>query len=216
MNSPRLLPYGDNAVLIHWEVSGFDPDVSEAVHRLAARLRAKGDFVEVMPGYDSVVASFDAASLPYASAKRRVEKALRQNSGESGKDEGRLVDIPVHYGGEFGPDLEALADAVGLTPDAVIEKHIARTYRVCMMGFIPGFTFLSEADPALHHPRHATPRAHVPGGSVGIANWQTGIYGLDSPGGWQIIGRTDIKLFDKDRESPFYVAAGDRVRFVPA
>lgn len=168
-----------------------------------------------MPGYDSVVASFDAATMPFGSAKRRVSDALRRDKGTSEKTAGRLVDIPVHYGGENGPDLDALAGAVGLSPRDVIEKHVARTYRVCMMGFIPGFTFLSEADPAIHHPRHATPRAHVPAGSVGIANWQTGIYGLDSPGGWQIIGRTEIALFDKNRESPFYVEAGDQVRFVP-
>ena len=83
------------------------------------------------------------------------------------------------------------------------------------MGFIPGFTFLSEVDPVLHHPRHATPRAMVPAGSVGIANWQTGIYGLESPGGWQIIGRTDLAMFDPNRDEPFLVTAGDRIRFVP-
>ena len=215
MSEPRVLNYGDNAVLVHWEVEGFDAEVSERIHGLAADLRTRGAFTEVMPGYDSLVASFDAATLPLDGARRRVENALRRVTDDA-PVAGRLVDIPVHYGGEHGPDLDALADAKGLSPSDVVERHAAREYRVCMMGFIPGFAFLSEVDPALRHPRHATPRAHVPAGSVGIANWQTGIYGLDSPGGWQIIGRTDAVMFDASRARPFLVEAGDRVRFVPA
>ena len=215
MSGPRVLNYGDNAVLVHWEVDGFDAAVSDRIHALAADLRARGAFTEVMPGYDSLVASFDAATLPLDRARVRVENALKR-AVESDAVAGRLVDIPVHYGGEHGPDLDALADAKGLTPADVIERHAAREYRVCMMGFIPGFAFLSEMDAALQHPRHATPRAHVPAGSVGIANWQTGIYGLDSPGGWQIIGRTDAVMFDAARDKPFLVEAGDRIRFVSA
>ena len=215
MSDPRVLAYGDNAVLVHWEVEGFDESVSERVHGLAARLRDKGAFAEVMPGYDSLVASFDLADMPLASAKRRIEDALRRDSRASPGAVGRQVDVPVHYGGEHGPDLPALADAVELTPAQVRERHAAQTYRVCMMGFIPGFAFLSATHPSLHHPRHATPRARVPAGSVGIANWQTGIYGLDSPGGWQIIGRTDAVMFDARRAEPFFVRAGDRIRFVP-
>ena len=215
MSGPRVLNYGDNAVLVHWEVDGFDAAVSDRIHALAADLRARGAFTEVMPGYDSLVASFDAATLPLDRARVRVENALKR-AVESDAVAGRLVDIPVHYGSEHGPDLDALADAKGLTPADVIERHAAREYRVCMMGFIPGFAFLSEMDAALQHPRHATPRAHVPAGSVGIANWQTGIYGLDSPGGWQIIGRTDAVMFDAARDKPFLVEAGDRIRFVSA
>ena len=215
MTPPRVLAYGDNAVLVHWEVDGFDATVSERVHGLAARLRNKGVFAEVMPGYDSLVASFDLAALPLASAKRRVEDALLREEKADAEETGRLVDIPVRYGGKDGPDLEALAAAKDMSTDEVVRRHSASDYRVCMMGFIPGFAFLSETDPALHHPRHATPRAHVPAGSVGIANWQTGIYGLDSPGGWQIIGRTDAVMFDAGRDTPFLVEAGDRIRFVP-
>ena len=211
--NPRILNYGDHAVLVHWEVDGFDAAVSDTIHGLAARLRAKGAFTEVMPGYDSLVASFDSGAMPLSSARRRVVDALRRVGAGDAKTQGRLIEIAVDYS---GPDLAAVADHAGMSETAVITAHSARDYRVCMMGFIPGFAFLSEVDERLAMPRHATPRAHVPAGSVGIANWQTGIYGLDSPGGWQIIGRTDSVMFDAQRNKPFLVEAGDRVRFVPA
>lgn len=212
--SPTIDSYGDNAVLVHWESEGFNAEISDAVHALAASLRAKKSFIEVMPGYDSLVASFDAAQMTAASAKRRIEDTLIREARQKSGGGGRQINIPVEYGGDAGPDLVAMAKAVGLTPDEVIVRHMARDYRVCMMGFIPGFAFLSDVDPALNHPRHATPRASVPAGSIGIANWQTGIYGLESPGGWQIIGRTSLKMFDADRDPPFLVEAGDIIRFV--
>lgn len=219
MSPPRKKPavrtYGDHAVLVEWPVEGFDAQVSDQVHALAARLRRKRGFIEIMPGYDSLVASFDSAGISVGAAKRKVEDAIvREGRDETGVD-GRLVEIPVSYGGADGPDLYAMADRIGKSPEEVIALHTGRDYRVCMMGFIPGFAFLSEVDPVLQHPRHATPRAVVPAGSVGIANWQTGIYGLESPGGWQIIGRTDQVMFDADRKTPFLVEAGDRIRFVP-
>ena len=108
-----------------------------------------------------------------------------------------------------------MAKACGLTPEEVIARHCGRDYLVCMMGFIPGFAFLSETDTALHIARRTDPRAHVPTGSVGLAGWQTGIYGLESPGGWQIIGRTSSVMFDPQRETPFLLNAGDWIRFVP-
>ena len=213
--TPTIRNYGDNAVLVEWPVTGFDAAVSDSVHALAARLREETIFTEVMPGYDSLVASFDLANMSESAAEERVEEALAGLSSSDLEAAGRLIDIPVHYGGENGPDLETLGETIGKSPDEIIAIHSAQDYRVCMMGFIPGFTFLSEVDPVLHHPRHATPRAMVPAGSVGIANWQTGIYGLESPGGWQIIGRTDLAMFEPNRDEPFLVTAGDRIRFVP-
>lgn len=210
-----LRNYGDNAVLVEWAVSGFDEQVSNQVHGLAALLREQSFFTEIMPGYDSLVATFDLAEVSEIDAQDRVAEALSRLSASKSKEAGRLIEIPVHYGGEAGPDLDALSEAIGKSPDEIIGLHSERDYRVCMMGFIPGFAFLSEVDPALQHPRHETPRAMVPAGSVGIANWQTGIYGLESPGGWQIIGRTDSVMFDPTREEPFLVQAGDRIRFVP-
>jgi KipI family sensor histidine kinase inhibitor len=213
--APTLSNYGDNAVLVQWDVDGFNAAVSDQVHALAAQLRQGSGFVEVMPGYDSLVVSFDAAVMSLCLAAEHIKSALDAGAKAGAASKGRVVEIPVSYGGADGPDLAAMADQVGMSPQDVITLHSARDYRVCMMGFIPGFAFLSEVDPQLQHPRHATPRAVVPAGSVGIANWQTGIYGLESPGGWQIIGRTDLDMFDAARAEPFLVEAGDRIRFVP-
>ena len=126
------------------------------------------------------------------------------------------IEIPVHYGGKNGPDLEGVAKYCGIASEEVITRHCGRDYLVCLMGFIPGFTFLSETDKALHIPRRLDPRLHIPAGSVGLAGWQTGIYGLNSPGGWQIIGRTSESLFDPARDNPFFLKAGDWIRFTPA
>ncbi|MGJ8560198.1 MAG: 5-oxoprolinase subunit PxpB [Litorimonas sp.] len=213
--TPTIRNYGDNAVLVEWAATGFNAAVSDQVHALAAQLRKAPIFTEVMPGYDSLVVSFDAAAMTLDSVKQQVKTALQQDTDIHADSNSRLVEIPVNYGGSDGSDLEAMAARIGKSPQEVIALHSNREYRVCMMGFIPGFAFLSEVDPLLQHPRHATPRAVVPAGSVGIANWQTGIYGLESPGGWQIIGRTNLDMFDATRKDPFLVEAGDRIRFVP-
>jgi KipI family sensor histidine kinase inhibitor len=133
-----------------------------------------------------------------------------------GEKPARRVEIPVQYGGDHGPDLQAVAQAHGLTPEDVIRIHSQRDYLVYMMGFTPGFPYLGEMDPQLATPRLSTPRSRVPAGSVGIAGEQTGIYPVDSPGGWRIIGWTAQRLFDPDRQPPFLLAPGDVVRFVPA
>jgi KipI family sensor histidine kinase inhibitor len=212
--SPKISLYGDHAILVDWETDGFSETVNDTVHSLSAALRESGKYIEVVPGYDSLVCVFDLASRSVDATKRHIEDILaRQNLGN--RKTGKLVEIPVHYGGKDGPDMDTICASAKLSMDEVIAKHSQKDYRVCMMGFIPGFTFLSPAPKKLHHPRLATPRAKVPAGSIGIANWQTGIYGLESPGGWQIIGRTPLSIFDAKRETPFLLNAGDRVRFVP-
>ena len=211
---PKIRPYGDHAILVEWAGAEFSDVINDQVHMLAVKLRESGKYVEVIPGYDSLVGVFDLAQYAQDSVKRHIEDILaRENFGQT--ELGPLLEIPVHYGGENGPDMDRICETSKLSLDGVIAKHSGQTYRVCMMGFIPGFTFLSPAPKELHHPRLATPRAKVPAGSIGIANWQTGIYGLESPGGWQIIGRTPLSIFDATRETPFLLNAGDRVRFIP-
>ena len=147
-----------------------------------------------------------------------METFLRQQLpglGQVISQKGRILTIPVHYGGSFGPDLPEVAEYHGMTPSEVIALHSAVTYRVYMIGFSPGFPFLGGLDPRLHTPRKKSPREKVPAGSVGIADQQTGIYSLDSPGGWRLIGRTPVKLFDLSREEPLLLGAGDRVLFQP-
>ena len=121
----------------------------------------------------------------------------------------------MRYGGAHGPDLDEVAALCGLPRAEVVERHAARTYRVFMLGFLPGFAYLGTLDPAIHVPRRTTPRTAVASGSVGLAGAQTGVYPRVSPGGWQIIGRTDVALFDPALDPPSRLLPGDRVRFVP-
>lgn len=129
--------------------------------------------------------------------------------------EGEMITIPVFYGGENGPDLQAVAEHTKLSPEEIIRLHSSATYRVYMIGFTPGFAYLGGMPEQLATPRKTTPARAVSAGSVGIAGVQTGIYPLTSPGGWQIIGQTPLKLFDVSRSSPTLVRAGDRVKFSP-
>lgn len=127
--------------------------------------------------------------------------------------DGKHVDIPVHYGGKYGPDLKTLATELGLSVEAVVNLHTEATYTVYFIGFQPGFPYLGGLSESLYFPRHATPRTKVPAGSVGIGGEQTGVYPFESPGGWQLLGQTDIALFDLTKASPTLLNAGDTLKF---
>ena len=185
------------------------------VHRLAQRLRAASvDGVrDIVPGMRELVVHVD----PFRCDLRRVEAELRDSTGTdpvASEPQRPLLDIPVTYGGEAGPDLEDVARVSGLTPDEVCRRHAAREYLVCFVGFLPGFPYLGLLHPSLRLPRRETPRPRVPPGSVAIAGEYTGIYPWASPGGWHIIGRTDITLFDLASDPPARLAPGMRVKFV--
>jgi len=214
----RIEPLGDRAVQI---VLGDAPDeptrrrVAAASRRLAeARLPG---IIECVPGFTSLTIHYDPVQLPLSdsgwlgSSLTDLLEALDDSAG----DDGRLLEIPVCYGGELGPDLESVASLHGLTADEAIELHAAGDYRVHLIGFVPGFPYLGGLDPKLATPRRESPRTVVPAGSVGIGGAQTGIYPVESPGGWQLIGRTPLRLFDAHRDPPALLRAGDRVRFVP-
>ena len=164
----------------------------------------------------SSMADGDEVSSRYAGIVSHLTRVLESVSVEA--DElhapARIVEIPVCYGGEYGPDIGDVAARAGLGEGAVAARHAAASYRVAMLGFSPGFPFLLGLPPELACPRRDTPRASVPAGSVGIAGAQTGVYPLESPGGWRIIGRTPLALFDVLREPPALLQPGDRVRFV--
>ncbi|RKQ72099.1 KipI family sensor histidine kinase inhibitor [Litorimonas taeanensis] len=212
---PRVEPYGDNAVLVAYDVLGYSEKASNAIHQLSDTLRDMNLWTNVVPAYDSLMVTFNPMMIELSSALNTVKTSLN-NLSKAKKDKPiKPIDIPVFYGGEDGPDMENICKSSKLTETQIIKRHSSRLYRVCLMGFIPGFAFLSETDKKLHHPRHATPRLKVAPGSIGIANWQTGIYGLESPGGWQIIGRTPLSIFDSKRQEPFALKAGDQVRFIP-
>ncbi|MFZ5824252.1 MAG: 5-oxoprolinase subunit PxpB [Bacillota bacterium] len=210
----RLVPCGDRALLCYLG-DGIDPAVNDRVHALTRALRrhAHPAVLEVTPGFHTVLVEFDPVRLRTEQAQEMIRKAAAQMSDEPAP--GRTVEIPVCYGGEMGPDLEAVAAHTGLSPDEVIQRHAEGQYRVYCLGFSPGFPYLGGLEPELHTPRLAEPRVTVPGGSVGIGGEQTGIYPAPSPGGWRLIGRTPLRLFDPQRPDPALLQPGDRVRFVP-
>jgi len=215
IKSPKVLPYGDSAILIDYETPGYSDRINTRLNHLAQTLRDQNIWQDIVPSYKSVLVVFDVARLSLGEAISKIDDTLKTLT-KSPPRKGKVIEIPVVYGGSFGPDMEAIKKASKLSQSEIIDIHSGQEYRVCMMGFIPGFCFLSEVPSILQHPRHKTPRAHVPAGSVGIAGWQTGIYGLGSPGGWQIIGRTPLTLFAATRDKPFLMEAGDRVRFIPS
>ena len=185
------------------------PDEAQA---LATQLREAGGWLDVVPGIDSVVVRFDILAKPAEEARQAIEATLRKAANPI-KYEGDLVEIPVTYGGEAGPDLDELSERTGLSTDEIVRLHTGREYRVEMVGFTPGFAFIGGLDERLRVPRRKEPRQRVPAGSVGIADERTGLYALASPGGWTLIGRTSYALFDATAEQPFALAPGMRVRF---
>lgn len=212
---PRFLPAGDSALLVEFG-DEIDPALNACVHVLAQTLRDRQvpGLGEAVPTYRSLLLHYDPLHLTFAEVSALVGEALVQSqTGAPAK--ARLVEIPVCYGGEFGPDLAFVARHNGLSPEEVIRLHSSALYPVYMLGFSPGFAYLGGLPKAIATPRLATPRTQVPAGSVGIAGQQTGIYPIATPGGWQLIGRTPLRLFNPHREPPVRLSPGDRVRFVP-
>jgi len=205
-------PLGDSALLVSFgEV--IDEETNDRVHALAKAIE-KASFewlVEVVPAYSSLAVIYDPKLIDFDGVKRAIQGL--EFSAE--KFEGKLVEIPVLYGGEYGPDLEFVAEYNGLTPEEVIEIHSKPVYRVYFLGFLPGFAYLGGMDERIATPRLEKPRLKVPAGSVGIAGKQTGIYPLESPGGWRLIGRTPLRLFNPSKEPPTLLQPGDKVKFVP-
>lgn len=210
----EIVPFGDSGFLVKFPGDAYSETITRHIHSVIDQLSRQKNWEELVPGYNSLLAYFCPDRFPPAKARSALYKALK--SAETSKSvKGKAVEIPVCYGGEFGPDIDVIEKNSGLSAEAITKLHSEPEYTVCMMGFVPGFTFLSEAPKMLHHKRRGTPRLSVPMGSVGIAGWQTGIYGLESPGGWQIIGRTPLKIFDPARKDPFLLKAGDQIKFVP-
>jgi KipI family sensor histidine kinase inhibitor len=157
---------------------------------------------------------FDALGAPAAAVERGIRERLDAPEADADPPP-RSIDIAVRYGGQDGPDLEAVAQATGLTPDEVVAAHAGATYRVCFVGFSPGFPYLEGLPELLATPRHQLPRRRVPAGSIAIAGAQAGIYPVSTAGGWNLIGRTDLVLFDAQRNPAATLSPGDRIRFVP-
>ncbi len=168
----------------------------------------------VHPAYGSVLVKFDALRLRHKEVEARLREYL-ERLPDVRLPEARVVEIPVCYGGEYGPDLDDVAAMCGMTSAEVLELHASAEYIVYFLGFVPGFAYLGELPEALVTPRLATPRRRVPAESVGIAGRQTGVYPFATPGGWRLLGRTPLAMFRPDREGMSLLSIGDRVRFTP-
>jgi len=206
---------GDRGLLVEYG-DAIDPAINRKVRAMAIALgqQTPQGVVEIIPTYRSLLILYD----PFLTDPPQLEEALLRLEERLSEIEiplPKTVEIPVCYGGEFGPDLEFVAQSHGLSPEEVIRLHSEPVYQVYMIGFTPGFPFLGGLPKILHTPRRETPRTRVPAGSVGIANDQTGIYPIESPGGWQLIGRTPLKIFDPKRSNPFLLKAGDLLKFKP-
>ncbi len=210
-----FLLMGDRGLLLEFgdEIS---PELNQKVRRMALAIQSKAidGIVEAVPTYRSLLIIYNPLTLPLESLKEKlfeIEGNLRQIT----LPEPKLTRIPVVYGGPYGADLNYVAQYHEITPAEVIDLHCSRPYLIYMIGFMPGYPYMGELPEKLVTPRLKTPRISVPVGSVAIAQKQTGIYSVESPGGWQIIGRTPLKLFDAEKEPPALLQMGDLVQFYP-
>jgi KipI family sensor histidine kinase inhibitor len=206
---------GDRGLLLEFgdEISH---EVNERVRRMALAIQNEAieGIIETVPTYRSLLIIYHPLTLPLDELKKRLGK-IEESLQEIFFPEPKLTRIPAVYGGAYGPDLEFVAGYHNLSPDEVIRLHTSKPYFIYMIGFMPGYPYMGELPEALITPRLKTPRLSVPKGSVAIAQKQTGIYSMESPGGWQIIGRTPVELFDPKREPPALLQMGDLVQFYP-
>lgn len=180
---------------------------------LAKHLKKSGEWLEVVAGIDSVVVRYDATTLDPDAAEQRLAVHLAGDI-EPIAESAKVIEIPVVYGGEYGPDLEDVCLELGISQEAFIDLHAGREYLVDMVGFTPGFAFVGGLDERLNVPRREDPRQRVEAGSIGIADGRTGMYAVASAGGWNLVGRTPYVLFDGEADQPFPISAGMRIRYV--
>ncbi len=221
----RIFPLGDSALTVE-----FGSAISHAINTKAIALADHFDknrfagYIESVPAYSSTTIFYDLVVVRKGfpefqtafDAVKTLAEAATSNLDVSVNCDSRLIKIPIRFDDESSLDLDIVSTHSGISPDEVIAIFTSKTYRVYMLGFLPGFTYMGEVDERIATPRKETPRTIVPKGSVGIAGRQTGIYSLECPGGWQIIGRTDVEMFMPEADPPSYLQAGDKIKFVVA
>ena len=214
MPAPRILPCGDSAITVEFG-DVIDPDLNGRVLALEEilRRRAPAGLVEIVPTYRSLTVQFDPTVMDYNALAGLI--AAEGEAVEPRNAVGRRWRVPVVYGGEFGIDLDDVAAQHGLTPSQVVEIHAGAVYRIYMIGFLPGFTYLGGLDPRIATSRRTQPRAKVPMGTVMIGGVQAGIAPVDMPAGWHLLGRTPVRSYMPERDPAFLFAAGDEIVFWP-
>lgn len=211
---PKIVPLGDSALLVQLG-DEIDTTINQRVHALSALINTSPleGVIETVPAYTTLLIHYDPLILTNAGIHDWVRKKLDHIEDVNWRKP-RQLEVRVRYGGEYGVDLQFVADYHHLRVEDVIRIHSEKTYTVYMMGFTPGFPYMGKLDDAIVMPRLEMPRTRVPAGTVAIAGSQTGVYPIDSPGGWRLIGYTSVQLFDPASESPFLFSPGDEVRFV--
>ena len=215
MNNVRFLLTGDTSLSVE-----FGDVINEAInhdiraYKIALEKAGIPGIVETVPTYRSLMVHYDPSVIPYAQIRMKLEQLLNE-MGEIEIPPSPVLEIPVLYGGEMGPDLPFVAENAGMSEEEVVKIHSSAEYLIYMLGFTPGFTYLGGMSEKIAAPRLKAPRVKIPAGSVGIAGTQTGVYPIDSPGGWQLIGRTPVKMYDPERETPILPEAGQYIQFFP-
>ena len=213
-SKPKIVPLGDSSLLVQFG-NEVDIQINQRVHALASLLDAspfKG-VIETVPAYTTLLVQYDPLVISFTQVRDFLREKISQVE-ETATQKPKQLEVPVRYGGEYGIDLEAVARHLKLQIEDIIRIHTQRRYTVFMMGFTPGFPYMGKLDERLVMPRLETPRTRVLAGTVAIAGSQTGIYPIASPGGWQLIGWTPLKLFDPNSETPFLFSPGDDVKFI--
>ena len=213
---PTISPVGDRAISIDFG-QVIDPTINRHIRQTIERIKALQleGIIELVPTYCALLVEYDAMLYSYSEICKIIEPTLEEGMTNTTNELVTVVEAPTVYGGEFGPDLSFVASHNHLSEDEVISIHSGTDYLVYMLGFIPGFTYLGGMDPRIATPRLSSPRTLISAGSVGIAGEQTGTYPSDSPGGWQIIGRTPVTMYDMSKAQAALLKAGDYVRYVP-
>jgi len=211
--------HGDSTLVIEFG-KDIDVEINKLLQFVFSKIEKdlyKNFFIkDIYPTYNSLVINYDNLSIDYQLLKQKIEIATSEiiNNYEKNLQSEKIIEIPVKYGGEFGPDLHIMSKKLNISENNIIKIHSSVTYRIFMIGFMPGFPYLGGLDERISFPRLSTPRVKVPAGSVGIAGKQTGIYPFESPGGWNIIGRTELSLFDVDSNPPSLLSNISELRFV--
>ncbi len=215
MQEVKISPVGDQAVLCEFGTQ-ISEEINDRVHALAAFLKKqnKKGIRELLPTYCSLLVYYDPQKISY----QRVVKAIREfdMSAQENiqKKQKKILLVPCLYGGSYGPDLARMSEKLKLDEEEIVQIHQASDYKIYMLGFLPGFVYLGGLDERIHMPRLDVPRTKIPARSVGIGGNQTGVYPMDSPGGWQLIGSTPLDFYNPDREKPILCEAGEYIRFV--
>lgn len=211
----KFLTAGDSAIVMEFG-NTIEKEINAKISAVVENLKEKkiDGILDILPTYRSILINYDPVKISYGEMVE-ILKGLGKSNKDNKSDKVRLIEIPTLYGKEYGPDIEFVAENANLSVDDVIKIHAGKDYLVYMMGFMPGFTYLGGLDERIATPRLKSPRLKIEPGSVGIAANQTGMYPLESPGGWQLIGRTPLKLYDDTKEPPVFIQAGDYIRYIP-